>query len=73
MATDYMVWIEVERCDEGKAEYHTLDLPFASVVTFKTEEDAIGFAICLNDLAIRIVQELHSTPRRARERRHSCR
>jgi hypothetical protein len=73
MATQYKVWIEVERCDEGKDEYRTLDLPFASVVAFNTEDDAIRFATCLNDLAIRIVQELRGTPRRGRERPHSCR
>ncbi len=49
--TTFKVWVEVEQHngEDANPEYEKCDLPFAGIVTFDTEEEAVKFATHLND------------------------
>ena len=49
MAKIYKVWIEVELIDEDNDEYINIPLEFDNTREFETEQEAIDYALTLNE------------------------
>ena len=60
---EYKVWISVEQCDEDADQYDgmcpDLDLPFASVCTFDTMDEALTFASAFQEQGKELARQAH--------------
>ena len=62
---EYKVWISLEQCDEDADQYDDLDLPFASVCTFDTMDEASTFASALQEQGKELARQAHYFSREA--------